>query len=153
MKITYKKSLIVIALLSTPLHAESGDIYAGLEWYGLSGKYDVTDKVTAQAIVGAWGYNNLTSITGRGIYKFKQKDHYNLYGYGSGTSWMWDNGFQKETIFGFGAGGGIDYDIRGLDQSLPAIYINADIGLQYANFSYYGGFGGIGLGLGVHYKF
>ena len=153
MKTTYKKTLIALALLSTTLHAESGDIYAGLEWYGLSGKYDVSDKITAQAIVGAWGYNNLTSITGRGIYKVKQKNYYDLYAYGSGTSWMWDNGFQKETVFGFGAGGGIEYDIRGLDQSLPAIYINADLGLQYANFSYYGGFGGLGLGLGVHYKF
>ena len=153
MKITYKKSLIVLALLSTTLHAETGDIYAGLEWYGISGKYDVTDKITAQAIVGAWGYNNLTSITGRGIYKFKQKDDYSLYGYGALTSWTWDNGFNKETIFGFGAGAGIEYDIRGLDRTLPAIYLNADAGLQYANFSHYGGFGGLGLGLGIHYKF
>jgi len=153
MKFRYKKSLIVLTLLSTTLHADKGDIYAGLEWYGLSGKYDVTNKVTAQAIVGVWGYADLTSITGRGIYKFKQKDYYNLYGYGSATSWSWDNGYNKETVVGFGAGGGIEYDIRGLDQSLPPIFLNADLGIQYANFSYYGGFGGVGLGLGVHYKF
>ena len=153
MKTIYKKTLILTALLTSLTHAKSGDIYAGLEWYGISGKYDVSDKITAQAIVGAWGYNNLTSITARGIYKFKQKDDYALYGYGSGTSWTWDNGFTKETVFGFGAGGGIEYDIRGLDRSLPAIYLNADLGLQYANFRYYGGFGGLGIGLGVHYKF
>ena len=133
MKITYKKTLIALALLSTTLQGKTGDIYAGLEWYGISGKYDVTDKVTAQAIFGAWGYNNLTSITGRGIYKFKQKDYYDLYA--------------------FGAGAGMEYDIRGLDNTLPAIYLNADIGLQYANFSYYGGFSGLGIGLGIHYKF
>ena len=62
MKITYKKLLILLALLSTTLQAKTGDIYACLEWYGVSGKYDVTDKVTAQAIFGAWGYNDLTSI-------------------------------------------------------------------------------------------
>lgn len=153
MKTTYKKTLILVALLTSTLYANEGDIYAGLEWHGISGKYDVTDKVTAQAIVGAWGYNNLTSITGRGIYKFKTKDDYSLYGYGSLTSWTWDNGFDNETVFGFGAGGGIEYDIRRLDRNLPAIYLNADAGLQVASFKNYGSFNTLGLGFGIHYKF
>jgi len=153
MKKFYKKTLIIAALLTSTLHANEGDIYAGLEWYGLSGKYDVSDKITAQAIVGAWGYGNLTSYTGRGIYKFKQKDDYALYGFGSVTSWTWDNGFDNESVFGFGAGAGVEYDIRGLNPELPPIYLNADLGLQVASFDRYGGFSTLGLGLGVHYKF
>ena len=153
MKKIWKKSLITIAVLSNMLYAESGDFYAGVERYGISGKYDFIDKVTAQAIVGAWGFNNLTSITGRGLYKFKEQDFYDLYGYGSLTSWTWDNGFDSETVFGFGGGVGIEYNIQGLDRDLPPIFISADGGLQVANFSRYGGFGGLGIGFGVHYKF
>jgi len=153
MKYTWKKSLIVLALLGNTLHANEGDKYAGLEWYGVSAKYDATDKITAQAILGAWGYSNLTSFTGRGIYKFKKADNYNFYGYGSLTSWTWDNGIDKETVFGFGAGAGVEYDIRGLDKDFIPLYLNADIGLQHASFKNYGGFGGPGIGLGVHYKF
>ena len=149
-----KKSLVVVALLSTVASADKGDFYAGLENHGISAKYDVTDKVTAQAIIGVWGYNNLTSFTGRGLYKFKEKEHFNFYGYGAITSWTWnDNYYGDETVIGFGAGAGAEYDIRGIDPEFIPLYINLDLGLQVASFDHYGGFSGLGLGLGVHYKF
>jgi len=145
--------LIAFTLFVTTSSAREGDTYLGLQWYGLSGKYDVTNKITAQGIVGLWGYSGLTSITGRLNYKFKEKNHYNLYGYGSLTSWSWSNSYYDETVFGFGIGAGAEYDIRGIDRSFIPLFVSADIGLQVASFDHYGGFGGLGIGLGVHYKF
>jgi len=145
--------LIAFTLLVTTSSAKQGDTYLGLQWYGLSGKYDITNKITAQGIVGLWGYAGLTSITGRINYKFREKNHLNLYGYGSLTSWSWSNSYYDETVFGFGVGAGAEYDIRGIDRSFIPLFVSADIGLQVARFSHYGGFGGLGIGLGLHYKF
>jgi len=145
--------LIVFTLLLTTSSAREGDAYLGLQWYGLSGKYDLTNKITAQGIVGLWGYSGLTSITGRLNYKFKEQNHYNLYGYGSLTSWSWSDSYYNETVFGFGIGAGGEYDIRGIDRNFIPLFISADIGLQVASFEHYGGFGGLGIGLGIHYKF
>lgn len=145
--------IVATALLATNVSAKSGDAYLGLQWYGLSGKYDITNKVTAQAIVGMWGYAGLTSITGRVNYKFQEGRFHNFYGYGSLTSWSWNDSYYDETVIGFGVGAGGEYDIRGIDRGFIPLFISADIGLQYASFRYYGGFGGLGLGLGLHYKF
>jgi len=145
--------LVVLIFLTSSVSAKSGDMYLGLQWYGLSAKYDVTNKITAQGIVGLWGYSGLTSFTGRVNYKFKEKNHYNLYGYGSVSSWSWSNSFYDETVIGFGAGAGAEYDIRGIDRNFIPLFISLDLGLQYASFSHYGGFGGLGIGLGLHYKF
>jgi len=148
-----KKSLLLLALLLTGVDAKEGEFYAGFESYGLSGKYDVTDKITAQGIVGAWGYNDLTVMTGRGLYKFKEKEHYNLYGYGAISSWSWSDAYYDETVLGFGGGVGIEYDIRDIDPKFIPLYLSGDIGFQVASFDHYSGFSGLGLGIGVHYKF
>ena len=152
-----KKQLSVVAmlaLLTIGASADQGDMYAGLENYGLSAKYDVTDKITAQAVVGVWGYNSLTAMTGRALYKFKKQDHLDFYGYGDITSWTWkDSYYGDETVIGFGAGAGAEYDIRGIDPDFIPLYLNLDLGLQVASFDHYGGFSGLGLGVGVHYKF
>ena len=153
MKTMFTKSLLLSTLLLTSIHAKQGDMYAGLEWYGLSGKYDVTDKVTAQAIGGFWGYSGLTSFTGRGLYKFKEQDNYSLYGYGSVSSWSWSGYGYNETVIGFGGGAGAEYDIRGIDRDFIPLFVSLDLGLQVASFDHYGGFAGLGIGLGVHYKF
>jgi len=145
--------LVALALLTTAASAKQGDTYLGLQWYGLSGKYEVTDKISAQAIVGLWGYTGLTSITGRLNYKFKEKKDYNLYGYGSLSSWSWSNAYYSETVIGFGAGVGAEYDIRGIDRSFIPLFLSVDIGLQAASFDYYGSFAGVGIGTGIHYKF
>ncbi len=145
--------LVATALLTTNVSAKEGDLYAGLQWYGLSGKYDFTDKLTAQAIVGLWGYSGLTSVTGRINYKFIEKNYTNFYAYGSLSHWSWSNSLYSESVFGFGAGAGAEYDIRGLDKSFIPLFISAELGLQVASFDYYGSFGALGLGLGVHYKF
>jgi hypothetical protein len=145
--------LVATALLTTTLLAKEGDKYIGLQWYGLSGKYDVTDKISAQAIVGLWGYSGLTSVTGRVNYKFKEQNFYNIYAYGSLSSWSWSNSLHSETVFGFGVGAGVEYDIRGIDRNFIPLFISADLGVQVASFDYYNNFAGLGLGIGVHYKF
>ena len=145
--------MVALVLLTSTTFAKEGDKYLGLQWYGLSGKYDITDNLSAQAIVGLWGYAGLTSVTGRINYKFKEQNFYSLYGYGSVTSWSWSNSLYDETVFGFGAGAGAEYDIRGIDRNFIPLFISVDLGLQVASFKYYGGFGGLGLGLGIHYKF
>jgi len=145
--------LVACTLLTTTASAQQGDTYLGLQWYGLSGKYEVTNKISAQAIVGLWGYTGLTSITGRINYKFKEKNDYNFYGYGSLSSWSWSDAYYNETVIGFGAGVGAEYDIRGIDRDFIPLYISADIGLQVASFAHYGSFGGLGIGTGIHYKF
>ena len=145
--------VVATALLTTTLSAKEGDTYLGLQWYGLSGKYDINDKVTAQAIVGLWGYTGLTSITGRINYKFQEERFYNMYGYGSITSWSWSNSLYDETVLGFGAGAGFEYDMRGLDRDFIPLFVSADLGIEVASFEHYGSFAGIGIGLGLHYKF
>ncbi|MCF6245622.1 MAG: hypothetical protein L3J43_11390 [Sulfurovum sp.] len=146
--------VVATALLTTTLSAKEGDFYAGLQWYGLSGKYDVTDQITAQAIVGLWGYSSLKSITGRVNYKFIQKNHTDFYAYGSLSSWSWSSSvYGDETVFGFGAGVGAEYDIRGINRNFIPLFISADIGVQVASFDHYDNFAGLGIGLGVHYKF
>ena len=145
--------IVAMVLFTSTSFAKQGDWYAGLQWYGLSGKYDMTNKLTAQGIVGLWGYSGLTSITGRVLYKFKQGRDYNFYGYGSLTSWSWSNSYYDETVFGFGVGAGGEYDIRGIDRSFIPLFVSLDLGVQVASFEHYGGFGGLGLGLGLHYKF
>jgi hypothetical protein len=153
MRIIGKKTLLISALLLTTLQAKEGDVYAGLEWYGLSAKYDVTDKITAQAIGGFWGYSDLTSFTGRGLYKFKEQNNYTLYGYGSLSSWSYSGYGYNETVIGFGGGAGAEYDMRGIDPEFIPIFISADIGIEVANFDHYGSFSSLGIGLGIHYKF
>ena len=153
MRSIWKKSLVVLALLSTTVDAKEGEFSAGAENHGASVKYDVSDKITVQGIVGVWGYGDLTSMTARGLYKFYEKEDYNLYGYGSVSSWSWDNTYYDETVLGFGAGGGIEYDIRGIDPDFIPLYLSADLGFQVANFDHYGGFSGLGIGFGIHYKF
>jgi hypothetical protein len=154
MRSKLKKSLVVIALLSTAANADKGDFYAGIENHGLSAKYDVTDKITAQAIIGVWGYGDVTSFTGRGLYKFKEKEDFKFYGYGAISSLTWSNDYYgDETVIGFGAGAGVEYDIRGLDPEFIPLYINFDVGMEVGSFDHYGGYTGLGWGLGIHYKF
>ena len=156
MKNVWKKSLVVLALLSVTANADKGDFYAGVENHGISGKYDINDKLTAQAIIGVWGYGDLTSMTGRVLYKFKKKEHLDFYGYGAVSSWTWNSHnyyYKDETSIGFGAGGGVEYDIRGIDPEFIPLYINLDLGFQVANFNNYNDFSGLGWGLGLHYKF
>lgn len=119
--------------------------------YGLSAKYDVTDKVTAQGVIGFSGRVNNYSL--RGLYDYYTKPNLDVYAFGSVGMWTWDNYLYDESVVGFGAGTGVEYDLRGIDKDLPAILVSAELGLNIVNFDHYNNFSALGLGLGIHYKF
>ena len=110
---------------------------------GISGIADVSDKASVQGILGFWW--GLTEFEARGIYRFKKKDLWNIYGYGA-VGMLSHLGIGTAT---FGAGTGIEANWQGLDRDLPPLWWNVEIGFRVL-----GSFlSGIGLGLGVHYRF
>jgi len=120
--------------------------------WGLSGSFDVDERITAQAIVGAFG--TLTNFGGRGLYRFSLEPSYNLYGYGTVGVWNY-SGIVRENVVGFGGGGGIELDWRRLfsdDGSFPPLFSTIDLGFVAANFDHYS-FSGFTIGSGIHYRF
>ncbi len=133
-------------------------IYLGLQsngWYagGLSAKMDLNDKLTGQAILG---FGTFTTVTGRALYKFMKQDHLDVYGYGSLGWWHWagDRYWGSENSMTFGAGGGVEYDLRGLGAQFTApVFVSGELGLNMVNFDNYGSVSALGLNIGIHYKF
>ncbi len=151
MKNVLKKSLVVLALLSVTANADKGDVYLGVQSNGLSAKYDLSEKMTAQAILGFWG--DVSSYTAKLNYKFKKGDHYDLYGYGDAGMLVWDgNYYQKsESTATFGGGIGGELDLRKFDPEFIALFVNVEAGLSMASFENYS-YSAFGWGLGIHYK-
>jgi hypothetical protein len=122
--------------------------------YGISGQYDVTDRVTAQAIVGAFG--TVSNFGARGLYRFDQQDKYDLYGFATAGLWSYDYTVATENVVGFGGGGGVELDWRRIlspdDNSFPPLFSSIDIGFVLANFDYYD-FSSFSIGGGIHYRF
>ncbi len=157
------KGAVLTSVLYSAVEASSltdsikdNGVYVGFQssWpsYGISAKMDVGDKMAVQGIIGFLGTVNSYSL--RGIYKFQREQFYNLYGFGSLGILTWGGvgSYGSESVFGFGAGGGVEYDLRGIDSSFIPIFINLELGITIANFDNYS-FGSTGVGLGLHYKF
>lgn len=137
--------------------------------WGISGMLDVTPNVSIQGILGPLG--DLKTYAGRGIYKFKKGPYWNAYGYGMLGAWsyqpvadFYSGGLlymgtkgETETIVGFGAGAGIEYDWRGLGagfSDLPPIWWSTEIGLGKLDFKKSEqDYSGIWFGVGAHYRF
>lgn len=119
---------------------------------GISGMIDLTDAITAQAIIGFYG--NLKTYAGRGLYRFRKENFWNLYGYGMVGAWSYSLVGESETVPGFGAGAGIEYDWRGWNPELPSISWNLELGLGVVNFDKVNyNFSTLLIGAGVHYRF
>jgi hypothetical protein len=128
--------------------------------YGISGLYDVNDRITAQAVVGAFGA--LSTLSGRGLYHFQREPSYTAYGYG--TVGAWRHSFrllhetQSETSLGLGGGAGIELNWRTIlgndsgESTYPPLFSSIDLGFVLANFARYN-FSGIVIGAGMHYRF
>ena len=143
-----KKLLLFSFLLLSPLVAKNS-FYIGFQdtlfSNGLSLKYDVSHKTTLQAVLG--GFGNTNTFNFRGLYKFKRKRRWNVYGIGSLGFYRFNNG--NSSNLGLGIGAGIEYDLRGLDSSFIPLFVNLEFGIALANnFS-----NGANLGLGLHYQF
>ena len=151
MKNVWKKSLVVLALLSTTANADKGDTYIGVQSNGFSAKYDLNDKITAQALLGFWG--DVSSYTGKLNYKFKKGDHYDLYGYGEAGMLVWsgDHYSSSESVPTFGGGAGGELDLRRFDPDFIPLFVNLEVGVSAASFDNYA-YSSFGWGLGIHYK-
>jgi len=148
--------LVACALLTSSTSAYEGDWYGGAQLSGLSLKYDLTNDTTAQGIVNFWGYGynvDVLSFTGRYIKKVKQARNYNFYwAAGAGITTISGSNTNLGTAFHGEAGIGAEYDIRGIDKDFVPIFISGELDAGFVSVSGYGG-AGIGLDVGLHYKF
>ena len=118
--------------------------------YGLSVKANFDDKNSAQAIFGAFG--TLSTYSGRYIYNF-EKVRNNVTPFAYAQAGLWKYNFDAlnitESVFGFGFGGGLEFDIfksyvDGLKSTVEISYGNVD--LEYYDFK------ATTIGFGVHYS-
>ena len=158
-----KKFLIILLLIGLTINTIAyKNLYIGVQSSspstGLSIKSDLGDKVSIQGIFDFMGEEKNYSF--RGVYKFKQKMFYNIYGFGEVGVWSWDRRYSRsdldETVVGYGIGVGVDYDLRGLDSDFIPLFINFElnyyaIDFENEHYNYYDD--DLGLGLGLHYKF
>lgn len=121
--------------------------------YGISGTLQVSEKLTAEAVVGLLG--TVSNIGGRVWYRFKPDLSYDLYGYGGAGLYRYGYFGGAESVLGLGAGVGIEAGLAKLfdDEEFPPIFVNAELGLAHASFRYYGGFSSLAFGAGIHYRF
>ena len=121
--------------------------------YGLSGTLDVTDTITAEAVLGFVG--SFTSLGGRLWYRFNQNEAYDVYGYASVSYLNYDVSLFSEDAIGIGGGVGIEASLPQLfdSEDFPPIFINLDVGIGFATFDVYDGFSAFAGGSGIHYRF
>jgi len=148
--------LLTTALLTTTVSAQDGDWYGGVQLSGLSIKKDISNNSTLQGIVNFWGYGydvDVFSFTGRYIRKVKQERYYNLFwAAGAGITTVSASNSNLGTAIHAAAGVGAEYDVRGLDRNFIPLFISAEIDAGFVSVSGYGG-AGVGIDLGLHYKF
>ena len=91
--------------------------------YGVSGTLQVSETLTAEAIVGFLGA--ISNFSARGWYRFTPSEKYDLYGYGSVGVLRYDYSFRgagdTESVLGLGAGAGIEVSLAKLfdDEDFP----------------------------------
>ena len=150
------KLLIVSLLITSSISAKEGDWYAGVQLNGLSVKRDISNNSTLQGIVNFWGYGydvNVLAFTGRYIRKVRQRRFYNLYWVaGAGVVAASSNNSSLGTAFHVEGGIGAEYDIRGIDRGFIPLFISGELDAGFVSVSGYGG-AGLGINIGLHYKF
>ena len=117
---------------------------------GLSVKADLTEHHSLQGVAGF--FTNLKTYAVKYMFCFNESGDFFVikpYFYGTAGVFKYDLYFTSETVFGFGAGAGLEYYIPVLSEKLrPAI----EIGLTRANFNVYQ-FKSLTFGAGLHYYF
>lgn len=121
-----------------------------LTWpaYGLSAMYDLSETLSVQGVVGSAGYG--FSLTGRGIYRFTPQEKFTPYAYGSVGTWSGYLGYGM--VPNFGAGGGVELDVRTFAPDLPPLFIGVEGGLNLVTYSG-GSYTYFEFGPGIHYRF
>ena len=151
-------TLALVANFVVPAQAEAQETRWGVGFqssfpaYGLSGLYDMSERITLQAVLGALG--TVTTFSGRGLYRFQTEEKFDLYGFGTVGMWRWSSRFVDETSLGIGGGAGIELDWRSIigDSGVPPLFSSVDVGLTLASFDTYN-FNALTIGVGLHYRF
>lgn len=150
--------------------AEESNLGAGLAWtslnYGVSAKYNFTEKHTGQIIVGSanYGFNfsgaNSFSLTGRYAYNFEAGDidfaSYKPYLYGQIGYWTYKydlgafGGKFNQNSIAIGAGAGIEWSFNNFVDGLAFSF---ELGYTNISFDGVGSIGGFNGGGGIHYYF
>jgi len=127
--------------------------HSGFATFGVAGRVGITDKISAEALLGFTGI--LSHYGVRGLYTLKQEKMWKAYGFAGAGLWMWDSGFSSldsETVLGVSGGAGIEYDWRSMGKELPPITWHLELGLGIVNFDNYN-FSSFGMGAGGMYHF
>lgn len=116
--------------------------------FGISGMYDITPKVTGQAVLGFFG--GVQTYAGRVLYHFSQHNSYNLFGFGGVGAWR----YAGVSAVGLGGGGGIELNWARLFDAptFPPIFSNLEIGFFYFN-EELASVSALSIGGGIHYRF
>lgn len=140
---------------SVPAAPERPDLGIGFQssWpaYGISGIYDLSDRTSAQGVIGFLG--GWTTLSARGLYRFSERPYIDPYGYGMVGMWRYDSGFADASAVSFGAGGGIDFDLRRVGPDLPPLFLNMEFGISVVDLDLAGYTGAwMAFGAGIHYR-
>ncbi|MEZ4417907.1 MAG: hypothetical protein R3E10_19280 [Gemmatimonadota bacterium] len=157
-------ALVAAALACAPLAGAAQDSPYSIgfqsSWpsYGLSGRYDASDQIQLQAVVGALG--EVTNFSGRVNYDFQDKEKYDVYGYGAVGMWRYAYSIlgvsDAETTIGLGGGAGFEFDLQEAfspdDDSFPPLFWSLEAGFVLASFDNYN-WSPFVFGGGIHYHF
>lgn len=159
--------ILILALCMSAPAQDRDDLKWGVGFqssfpaWGISGSMDINETITAQAIIGF--FSGLKTYAGRGLYRFKKEQYWEIYGYGMLGLWSYDGvrfrsgvGLEDhtETVLGFGAGAGLEYDWRAFNPDLPPLFWNFELGVGFVEFDEVDyDFSALLIGVGVHYRF
>lgn len=159
--------LLASVCLVLPLKAQSDKpfhrktigvgIQSAFPAFGASVMISPDQQYSIQGILGIFG--DLKVYGGRFLYRFNPNQNLQPYvngligawsypGYKVGTGWRLEK--TTETVFGFGAGAGVEYFLQGL----PDLGFNAEVGfgsVKFKEIDY--NFSAIWFGAGIHYYF
>ena len=145
---------LIILLIIIPTLSFSQEFSVGFQSsfpsYGISLKADFDDKNSAQAIFGAFG--TLSTYSARYIYNFNEVGN-NITPFAYAQAGIWEYDFDalniKESVFGFGLGGGLEFDI--FKSVIDGLKSTVELGYGSVNLEYYD-FKATTFGFGVHYS-
>jgi hypothetical protein len=112
---------------SPPAREGTRGIGLQLSWpaFGISGMVDVADQITLQGVLGGYMYG--ATLAGRGIYRFPAPDIWTPFAYGQVG--VWTDYETHGAVPNFGAGGGVEVDIRSFIPESPPIYAAFEAGI------------------------
>ena len=139
---------LILAVVSTGAVFAEGKYAAGTQLgvlgAGLSGKMKMNDKLTGQVVLSSLG--TLTSLSGRGLFKFKEQKEFSLYG--AGEVGMWIN--SDKAGASMGASIGVETNWQNFVEDIFPLWWSAEIGIGLTPGHTYTP---VRSQVGIHYRF